>query len=298
MSSVSIVTARNITRRYGNFRALDGVSFDINAGSIVGLIGPNGAGKTTLLKAMLGLDRFDGELQVLGRDPRAGRAPLMKDVAFIADVATLPRWIRVHELIAFMRGIHPDFDPRRATKLLLETRIPPKAKVRSLSRGMVVQLHLALIMAIDARFLVLDEPTLGLDILFRKRFYQRLAEDHYRDEALSTSARSVLVTTHNVEEIEGILTHVMFIQDGRIVVDASMDNLAGRYTEVMMPEDNAEAGRALSPISERNVFGRSVFIYDNVDSRRVKALGETRTPGLADLFVALMSEDEKGDHHE
>ena len=282
-SPASVVRARGLRKVYKNKVALDGTSFEIPAGRIVGLIGPNGAGKTTALKAMLGLTPFDGEMSVLGRDPRTQRDDLMQDVCFIADVAVLPRWIKVKEAIEFVAGVHPRFDMARCERFLAGTQLKPNLKVREMSKGMIVQLHLALVMAIDARLLVLDEPTLGLDILYRKQFYQRLLEDYFDEE------KTIIVTTHQVEEIEHILTDVLFIRDGQITLDASMDTLGERYAEVLVDAGQLEAARALKPVDERALpFGKTVMLFDGVPLDRLETLGETRTPGLADLFVATM----------
>ncbi len=279
----TVVAARGLRKAYKNKLALDGASFDIPAGRIVGLIGPNGAGKTTALKAILGLTPFEGELKVLGRDPRSQRDDLMNDVCFIADVAVLPRWIKVSQAAEFVAGVHPRFDRARFERFIANTQLTPGLRVREMSKGMIVQLHLALVMAIDARLLVLDEPTLGLDILYRKQFYQRLLEDYFDEE------KTILVTTHQVEEIEHILTDVMFIRDGRIVLDASMDEVGARYVEVLVSADRLEAARALKPVDERSLpFGKTVMLFDGVPETQLAALGETRAPGLADLFVATM----------
>jgi len=278
-----VVSARGLRKAYKNKVALDGTAFEIPAGRIVGLIGPNGAGKTTALKAILGLIPFEGDLRVLGRDPRTERDALMNDVCFIADVAVLPRWMRVREAIEFVAGVHPRFDRARCERFLANTQLQPQMRVRELSKGMIVQLHLALVMAIDARLLVLDEPTLGLDILYRKQFYQRLLEDYFDEQ------KTILVTTHQVEEIEHILTDVMFIRDGRIVLEAPMDTLGERYAEVLVNADRVDDARALRPIDERSLpFGKTVMLFDGVAPSQLDALGETRTPGLADLFVATM----------
>ena len=282
-SQASVVRARGLRKVYQNKVALDGTSFEIPAGRIVGLIGPNGAGKTTALKAMLGLTPFDGEMSVLGRAPRTQRDDLMQDVCFIADVAVLPRWIKVKEAIEFVAGVHPRFDMARCERFLAGTQLKPNLKVREMSKGMIVQLHLALVMAIDAKLLVLDEPTLGLDILYRKQFYQRLLEDYFDEE------KTIIVTTHQVEEIEHILTDVLFIRDGRITLDASMDTLGERYVEVLVDAGQVEAARTLKPVDERALpFGKTVMLFDGVPFDRLETLGETRTPGLADLFVATM----------
>jgi ABC-2 type transport system ATP-binding protein len=279
----TVVSARNLRKVYRNAVALDDAGFRIESGRIVGLIGPNGAGKTTALKAILGLIPFEGELTVLGKDPRTQRDELMNDVCFIADVAVLPRWMRVREAIEFVAGVHPRFDRARCERFLKGTQLKPDAKVRELSKGMIVQLHLALVMAIDARLLVLDEPTLGLDILYRKQFYQRLLEDYFDED------KTILVTTHQVEEIEHILTDVMFIRDGKVVLSAPMDAVGERYVEVLVNADRAEAARALQPIDERSMpFGKTVMLFDGVPRARLTEFGETRIPGLADLFVATM----------
>ena len=279
----SVITARGLRKAYKNKVALNGTDFDIRGGRIVGLIGPNGAGKTTALKAILGLVPFDGELKVLGKDPRTQRDELMNEVCFIADVAVLPRWIRVREAIEFVAGVHPRFDAGKCRRFLQGTQLTPELRVREMSKGMIVQLHLALVMAIDAKLLVLDEPTLGLDILYRKQFYQRLLEDYFDED------KTIIVTTHQVEEIEHILTDVMFIRDGKVVLDAPMDTLAVRYTEVLVDAGKQDEARALNPIDERALpFGKTVMLFDGADPARLAALGETRTPGLADLFVATM----------
>ncbi len=281
--NMPVVTARGLRKKYGNKVALDGVDFTIDAGRIVGLIGPNGAGKTTALKAMLGLVPFEGELSVLGRDPRTQRDALMEDVCFIADVAVLPRWMRVDQAIDFVAGVHPRFDRGRCERFLANTKLSPRQRVREMSKGMIVQLHLALVMAIDARLLVLDEPTLGLDILYRKQFYQRLLEDYFDEQ------KTIIVTTHQVEEIEHILTDVMFIRDGKIVLDASMEEVGDRFVEVLVNADSAESARQLGPVDERAMpFGKTVMLFDGVSRDALSAYGETRIPGLADLFVATM----------
>ena len=282
-TAAPVVSARRLRKQYKNKLALADTAFEIPAGRIVGLIGPNGAGKTTALKAILGLIPFDGELSVLGRDPRTERDELMRDVCFIADVAVLPRWMKVREAIEFVAGVHPRFDRARCESFLAGTQLKPGMRVREMSKGMIVQLHLALVMAIDARLLVLDEPTLGLDILYRKQFYQRLLEDYFDEQ------KTILVTTHQVEEIEHILTDVMFIQDGKIVLDTEMDTLGERFTEVLVNADHLDTARALKPLDERALpFGKTVMLFDGVPASQLATLGEIRTPGLADLFVATM----------
>ena len=284
LASVShVVSARGLRKAYKNKVALDNTAFEIPAGRIVGLIGPNGAGKTTALKAILGLIPFEGDLKVLGRDPRTQRDELMRDVCFIADVAVLPRWIRVKEAIEFVAGVHPRFDRAKCERFLAGTQLKPNLRVRELSKGMIVQLHLALVMAIDARLLVLDEPTLGLDILYRKQFYQRLLEDYFDED------KTIIVTTHQVEEIEHILTDVMFIRDGKVVLNSEMEILGDRFVEVLVNADKLEQARQLKPLDERSLpFGKTVMLFDGAPHDRLAELGETRTPGLADLFVATM----------
>ena len=276
----SLVSARNVSKHYGNVRAVDDISFDIEKGCITGLIGPNGAGKTTLLKALLGLTDCQGSLSVLGLDPFRQRKELMQNICFIADVAVLPRWIRVNQLLDFVEAIHSNFSRKKAEDLLAKTKIPPKAKVRQLSKGMVTQLHLSIITAIDATLLILDEPTLGLDIIFRKDFYGNLLEDYFNEE------RTIMITTHQVEEIENLLTDVMFINDGRIVLDASMEALPEQYVELLASGDNAEEARKLNPIYERDVFGKKVLTFEGINREQLTGLGELRTPDIADLFVA------------
>jgi ABC-2 type transport system ATP-binding protein len=277
-----IVHARNLSKVYGATKALDHISFDIEPGRIVGLIGPNGAGKTTALKAILGLTDFDGELSVLGFDPRTQRAELMEQVCFIADVAVLPRWIKVSEAVEFVAGVHPRFSRAKCDAFLSKTKIQPQMRVRELSKGMIVQLHLALVMAIDARLLVLDEPTLGLDILYRKAFYESLLSDYFDEN------KTIIVTTHQVEEIEHILTDLVFIRDGKIALAATMDEVGERYAEVMVNPDRAADARALKPLNERQIFGKSIFLFDGIERARLAALGELHKPSVADLFVATM----------
>lgn len=276
----SVVSARNVSKHYGNVRAVDDVSFDIEKGCITGLIGPNGAGKTTLLKAVLGLTDCQGSLSVLGLDPFRQRKELMQNICFIADVAVLPRWIRVNQLLDFVEAIHNRFSRERAEELLSRTKISSRSKVRELSKGMVTQLHLSIITAIDAKLLVLDEPTLGLDIIFRKEFYSNLLGDYF-DEG-----RTIVITTHQVEEIENLLTDIMFIDNGRIVLDASMDTLPGQYVELLASGENADRARQFKPIFEREVFGKKVLTFEGVNREQLSGLGEVRTPDIADLFVA------------
>ena len=280
---MSVIEARGLRKAFGTTTALDGVDLRVDEGRILGLIGPNGAGKTTALNAILGLTPYQGELKVLGRDPWTERDQLMRDVSFIADVAVLPRWIRVAQVLDYVGGVNPRFDRSKAEDFLTKTTIRQASKVRELSKGMVTQLHLALVMAIDARLLVLDEPTLGLDILFRKRFYDSLLNDYF------DRSRTIVVTTHQVDEIQEVLTDVMFINRGRIVFACSMEELESRYLEVMVNPENAAAARAIKPIHERQLLGRSVLLFDRADRQQLAALGEVRKPSIADLFVAIMS---------
>ena len=276
----SLVSARDVSKSFGTVHAVDHVSFEIEKGRIMGLIGPNGAGKTTLLKALLGLTDCEGELSVLGLDPFKQRKQLMQNICFIADVAVLPRWIRVYQLLDFVESTHPNFSRARADELLANTKIMRKSKVRQLSKGMVTQLHLAIIMAVDAKFLVLDEPTLGLDILFRKEFYGNLLNDYFDGE------RTILITTHQVEEIENLLTDIMFIDDGRILLDMSMDSLFDTFVQLMTSGENATTARGLAPIYESDMFGKSVMMFEGVDRGRLQELVEVSNPTVADLFVA------------
>jgi ABC-2 type transport system ATP-binding protein len=283
----TVLSARGLSKRYGKRVAVDGIDFEIPAGRIVGLIGPNGSGKTTTLKAALGLIPFDGELSVLGLDPRTQRDDLMQDVCFIADVAILPRWLKVGDAIDFVAGVHPRFNREKAERYIANTKLTPSMKVKEMSKGMIVQLHLALVMAIDAKLLVLDEPTLGLDIIYRKQFYQNLLEDYFDEH------KTIVITTHQVEEVEHILTDLMFIRDGKIVLAASMEEIGERYIEVMVSQDKITAANALQPIDRRTVFGKAVMLFDaaapgGVSRQQLAALGETRNPSVADLFVATM----------
>lgn len=282
LNNSPVITATGLTKHYGKQVALDNVSFTIGAGRIVGLVGPNGSGKTTTLKAILGLTPFEGALSVLGRDPRTERELLMNDVCFIADVAILPKWLKVKDAIDFVAGVHPRFDRARAEQYIASTKLAPNMKVNAMSKGMVVQLHLALVMAIDAKLLVLDEPTLGLDILYRKQFYQNLLEDYFDDQ------KTIVITTHQIEEVEHILSDLMFIENGCIALAASMDEVGERFTEVMVEPQFVAVASALGPISQRTVFGKSVMLFDRADRTQLATFGEVRTPSVADLFVATM----------
>ena len=279
---MACIEARGLRKAFKNTVALDGIDLKVEEGRILGLIGPNGAGKTTALNAILGLVPYEGELKVLGRDPWAQRDQLMADVCFIADVAVLPRWMRVWQSLDYLAGVHPRFDRAKAEAFLAKTSIKRTSRVRELSKGMVAQLHLALVMAIDARLLVLDEPTLGLDLLYRKAFYDSLLNDYF------DKSRTIVVTTHQVEEIEHILTDVVFINQGRIVLDNSMEDLEARFVQLIAPPENVAAARALKPIQERSVLGRSILLFDGVPRDQLAPLGEVRSPGLADLFIALI----------
>ena len=280
---MTVIEARGLRKAYGATVALDGVSLRVEEGRILGLIGPNGAGKSTALNAILGLTQYQGELKVLGRDPWTERDHLMRDVCFIADVAVLPRWLRVSQALDYLAGVHPRFDRAKAEGFLAKTNVRPASKVRELSKGMVTQLHLALVMAIDAKLLVLDEPTLGLDILFRKQFYDSLLNDYF------DHSRTIVVTTHQVEEVQHLLTDLMFINRGRIVFDCSMEEFERRYLEVMVHPEQLAAARAFKPIQERQLLGRSILLFDHVDRQQLATLGEVRTPSIADVFVAVMT---------
>ena len=281
---MTCVEARGLRKVYKTTPALDGIDLRIEEGRILGLIGPNGAGKTTALNAILGLTPFEGELKVLGQDPWTAREQLMRDVSFIADVAVLPRWMRVSDLLDYVAGVHPRFDRAKAEGFLAKTMIKRESKVRQLSKGMIAQLHLAVVMAIDARLLVLDEPTLGLDILYRKQFYDSLLNNYF------DGTRTIIITTHQVDEIEDVLTDLIFIDRGRLVLECTMEQFEGRYLEVMVNPEQLGAARALKPIHERPVFGRSVLLFDGVSRAELTPLGETRRPSIADVFVAVMGQ--------
>jgi ABC-2 type transport system ATP-binding protein len=279
---MACIEARGLRKAFGTTVAVDGMDLRVEEGRILGLIGPNGAGKTTALNAILGLTAYQGELRVLGRDPWIERDRLMRDVCFIADVAVLPRWMRVSQALDFVAGVHPRFDRAKAEGFLAKTTIKRTSRVRELSKGMVAQLHLALVMAIDARLLVLDEPTLGLDILYRKQFYDSLLNDYF------DRTRTIVVTTHQVEEIQDVLTDLMFINRGRIVLSCSMEEFEQRYVEVMVNPEKIAAARALKPLHERQSLGRSILLFDRVERQQLAGFGDVRTPSIADLFVAVM----------
>ena len=279
---MACIEARGLRKSFGTTVALDGVDLRVEEGRILGIIGPNGAGKTTALNAILGLTPYQGELRVLGRDPWTERERLMCDVSFMADVAVLPRWIRVSQALEYVAGVHPRFDRAKAEGFLAKTTIKRNSKVRELSKGMVTQLHLALVMAIDAKLLVLDEPTLGLDILYRKQFYDSLLNDYY------DRSRTIVVTTHQIDEIQDVLTDLMFIDRGRIVLSCSMEEFESRYVEVMVNPERVAAARALQPMHERQTLGRSIFLFDRAERQQLVALGDVRTPTIADVFVAVI----------
>ena len=279
----NVIEARGLTKRYRSTVAVDDIDLQIPAGKIVGLIGPNGAGKTTALKAILGLANYEGDLKVLGKSPAKDRAALMEDVCFIADVAVLPRWIRVWQLLDITEDLHPKFSREKCLDYLSTTKVTLQHKVRQLSKGMVVQLHLAIVMAIDAKLLVLDEPTLGLDILYRKQFYTNLLNDYFDEQ------RTIVITTHQVEEVEHILSDLIFIQEGRIALNCTMEEVQERYVELMVAPDKVGAARELNPLYERELFGRHILLYEGADRERLRALGELHTPSVADLFVATMN---------
>jgi len=279
---MTVIEARGLRKSFKTTVALDGIDLHVEQGRILGLIGPNGAGKTTALNAILGLTTYEGQLQVLGHDPWTKRDELMRDVCFLADVAILPRWLRVSQALDYVSGVHPRFDRAKAEGFLAKTDIRHASKIRELSKGMVTQLHLAIVMAIDARLLVLDEPTLGLDILFRKQFYDSLLNDYFDGN------RTIIVTTHQVEEVEHLLTDLMFINRGRIVLNCSMEEFESRFAEVQVRPEQVEAARALHPIHERQALGRNIFLFDRVDRQQLTPLGEVRAPSIADLFVAVI----------
>jgi ABC-2 type transport system ATP-binding protein len=281
---MTCIETRGLRKTYGKAVALDGINMRVEEGRILGLIGPNGAGKSTALHAILGLTPYEGELKVLGRDPWNERDELMRDVCFIADVAVLPRWMKVSQALDYVAGVHPRFDRAKAEGLLAKTTIRRGSRVKDLSKGMVTQLHLALVMAIDAKLLVLDEPTLGLDLLYRKQFYDSLLNEYFDGQ------RTIVVTTHQVEEIQNVVTDLMFVNRGRIVLDCGMDEVESRYAEVMVGPEHVAAARALKPVQERQVFGRSVMLFDGAPREAVAEFGEVRTPSIADLFVAVMGE--------
>ena len=288
---MACIEARGLRKAYGETVAVDGIDLRVEEGRILGLLGPNGAGKTTAFNAILGLTPFEGDLNVLGRDPWAERDELMNEVCFIADVAVLPRWIRVSQALDYVAGVHPRFDRAKAETFLGKTTIKPRSRVRELSKGMVAQLHLALVMAIDAKLLVLDEPTLGLDLLYRKQFYDSLLNGYF------DGRRTIVLATHQVEEVENILTDVMFIHRGRILLESTMESLESRYLELSVrPEQAAAAARALNPIHERQVLGRTILLFDGADRDLLAPLGEVRTPSLADLFVAVIGKDATPPH--
>ena len=276
----SLVTARNVSKHFGDVRAVDNVSFEIEKGKILGLFGPNGAGKTTLLKALLGLTDCKGDFSVLGLDPFKQRKELMRNICFIADVAVLPRWIKVTQLLDFVESVHPNFSREHADELLSQTKVRRDARVRELSKGMVAQLHLSIIMAIDAKLLVLDEPTLGLDPIFRKEFYGNLLNDYFDGE------RTILITTHQVEEIENILTDIIFINDGRLLLNESMESLPRDFVELTTSGEDADKARGFRPFHERDVFGKKVMTFEGVDRDKLREYGELHTPSVVDLFVA------------
>ena len=280
---MTVIEARGLRKAFGATIALDGVDLRVEEGRILGIIGPNGAGKSTALNAILGLTQYQGELRVLGRDPWTERDQLVRDVCFIADVAVLPRWMRVSQALDYVAGVHPRFDRAKAEGFLAKTTIHSTSKIRELSKGMVTQLHLALVMAIDAKLLVLDEPTLGLDILYRKQFYDSLLNDYF------DRSRTIVVTTHQVEEVQHVLTDLMFINRGRIVLNCTMEEFESRFVEVTVSPEHAAAARAFKPIYERQVFGRTILLFDHLDRSQVAALGDVRAPSISDVFVAVMT---------
>ena len=283
MQNNIVVRARGIKKKYSDNNALNGLDLDLHQGQILGLIGPNGAGKSTFLHAVLGLLKSEGSLEVMGLEPFKNRHLLLKKVCSITDVAVLPKWMTVEQMLEYVEGVHPEFDPEKARIILSKTNIRNKSKIRTLSRGMIVQLHLAIIMAIDAELLVLDEPTLGLDLVYRKEFYSRLIEDYFDGN------KTILISTHQVEEIEGVLTDVVFLDKGHAVMNESIDSLNQRFLELRPNADNNEKAKSLNPINIRTELGRTVFLYENIDIEKLSSLGEVRPPFIADLFVAIMN---------
>ena len=287
MQNDIVVRARGIKKKYSDNNALNGLDLDLYQGQILGLIGPNGAGKSTFLHAVLGLLKSEGSLEVMGLEPFKNRHQLLKKVCSITDVAVLPKWMTVEQMLEYVEGVHPEFDPKKARSILSKTNIKNKSKIRTLSRGMIVQLHLAIIMAIDAELLVLDEPTLGLDLVYRKEFYSRLIEDYFDGN------KTILISTHQVEEIEGVLTDVVFLDKGQAVMNESIDSLNQRFLELRPNADNNEKAKALNPINIRTELGRTVFLYENMDIEKLSSLGEVRPPFIADLFVAIMNRSDQ-----
>jgi len=287
MQNDIVVRARGIKKKYSDNNALNGLDLDLHQGQILGLIGPNGAGKSTFLHAVLGLLKSEGSLEVMGLEPFKNRHQLLKKVCSITDVAVLPKWMTVEQMLEYVEGVHPEFDPKKARSILSKTNIKNKSKIRTLSRGMIVQLHLAIIMAIDAELLVLDEPTLGLDLVYRKEFYSRLIEDYFDGN------KTILISTHQVEEIEGVLTDVVFLDKGQAVMSESIDSLNERFLELRPNADNNEKAKALNPINIRTELGRTVFLYENMDIEKLSSLGEVRPPFIADLFVAIMNRSDQ-----
>ncbi len=279
----NVIRAQGLSKRYGNFKALDDVTLNVAPGRIVGLIGPNGAGKTTALRCLLGLSTFEGQLSVLGKNPKHDRVSLLQDIAYIADTAVLPSWIKVEQLLEYMQAVHPKFNRARAQSFLDETEIHDSHKVKQLSKGMITQLHLALTISIDARLLVLDEPTLGLDILYRKRFYEQLLNDYFDTD------RTIIITTHQVEEVEQLLTDLVFIKQGKIILDTDMEAMTERFVEVEVRSENFQRARALKPISERTTMQGTVMMFENFNPDQIAPLGKMHIPSVADLFVAKMA---------
>ena len=288
MSSEVVINASNIRKLYDGSYALDGIDLEVKQGQITGLIGPNGAGKSTFLQCVLGLIRTEGNLEVLGLDPRKERHKLLKEVCSITDVAVLPKWMTVNQLLQYMNGVHPGFNLEKCISILSRTNIKQSSKIKVLSRGMVVQLHLSIVMAIDAKILVLDEPTLGLDLVYRKDFYSQLIEDYYEGD------KTILISTHQVEEIEGVLSDAVFMNQGRIVMKDSIESINKRFLELRPPQSNLDQARILNPIHERMELGREVMLFEDVDSQKLSELGDVRPPFIADLFMAIMESSQKG----
>tara|TARA_X000000368_G_C22993470_1_gene695483 strand:+ start:598 stop:1473 length:876 start_codon:yes stop_codon:yes gene_type:complete len=288
MNTKVVIKAKNISKKYDESYALENIDIEISQGQIMGLIGPNGAGKSTFLQSVLGLLKTEGTLEVLGLDPRKDRHKLLKEVCSITDVAVLPKWMTVQQLLNYMDGVHPGFNLDKCISILSRTNIKLHSKIKVLSRGMVVQLHLSLVMAIDAKILVLDEPTLGLDLVYRKDFYSQLIEDYYEGD------KTILISTHQVEEIEGVLSDAVFMNQGRIVMKDSIESINKKYLELRPDQNSLEAARSLNPMHQRTELGREVMLFEDIDKDKLVALGEVRPPVIADLFMAIMETTKKG----
>ena len=289
MNTEVVIKANNISKKYDDSYALNGIDIEVSKGQIMGLIGPNGAGKSTFLQSVLGLLKTEGNLEVLGLDPRKDRHKLLKEVCSITDVAVLPKWMTVAQLLRYMEGVHPSFDINKCISILSRTNIKLPSKIKVLSRGMVVQLHLSLVMAINAKVLILDEPTLGLDLVYRKDFYSQLIEDYYEGN------KTILISTHQVEEIEGVLSDAVFMNQGRIVMKDSIESINKKYLELRPDQKYLDTAKSLKPLHQRTELGRSVLLFENVEKEKLEAFGEVRPPVIANLFMAIMETTKQGD---